>query len=63
MIQILKCKKYIKKNIFSYVFFVNIKMTNNYYQKSKEKLQKDVRERYTQKKPKKKPKKKMKKKS
>ena len=33
-------------------------MTNNYYQKSKEKLQKDVRERYTQKKPKKKPKKK-----
>ena len=36
-------------------------MTNNYYQKSKEKLQKDVRERYTQKKRKKK--KKMKKKS
>ena len=29
-------------------------MTNNYYQKSKEKLQKDVRERYTQKKKKKK---------
>ena len=29
-------------------------MTNNYYQKSKEKLQKDVRERYTQKKRKKK---------
>ena len=28
-------------------------MTNNYYQKSKEKLQKDVRERYTQKKRKK----------
>ena len=36
-------------------------MTNNYYQKSKEKLQKDVCERYTQKKRKKK--KKMKKKS
>ena len=36
-------------------------MTNNYNQKSKEKLQKDVRERYTQKKRKKK--KKMKKKS
>ena len=36
-------------------------MTNNYYQKSKEKLQKDVRERNTQKKRKKK--KKMKKKS
>ena len=35
-------------------------MTNNYYQKSKEKLQKDVRERYTQKKPKKKTKKKKK---
>ena len=33
-------------------------MTNNYYQKNKEKLQKDVRERYTQKNPKKKPKKK-----
>ena len=29
-------------------------MTNNYYQKSKEKLQEDVRERYTQKKEKKK---------
>ena len=29
-------------------------MTNNYYQKSKKKLQKDVRERYTQKKKKKK---------
>ena len=35
-------------------------MTNNYYQKSKEKLQKDVRERYTQKKPQKNPPKKWK---
>ena len=40
--------KHIKKliKIFVYNFFLYIKMTNKYYQKQKEKLRKEARERY-----------------
>ena len=43
---IFKAYKKTNKKYFSISFFLYIKMTTNYYQKQKEKLRKEARERY-----------------